>query len=283
MIIFLSYIFYFIAASLSPLQRRWLLKARDFTTREQITFTFQVILILFIGSFTFPFFSPFYLSGNVYYLFFLALMCGLFGAGSQIASYNAQKHLDAGVSSIVANIYTPITIVLSSLLIHEGLSLQQIFGTILLLFAMVIISQKHRIGKFSFDKHFLLMLLSGVLIAVVLVAERQLQKTTGFSAGVMFSWGAQALFLGLTALFIGSKHQYTTKEVLTTGILQFFQALSWVILIFVVGNLSIVSAITTFKVVIIFIGAALFLNEREDLPRKILGCAVAVIGLLLMR
>ena len=69
---------------------------------------------------------------------------------------------------------------------------------------------------------------------------------------------------------------------MVTGGLRFLQSLSWVILIFMVGNLSIVSSITTFKVVIVFIAAAIFLKERSDLPRKIIGSLVALAGLLLM-
>lgn len=281
--VILSYIFYFIASSASSLQRRFLFKHKEYTTAEQITFAFQCVLILFLGSLSFPFFSPFYLSGGFWKLFVLGLICGVFSAGSNIASYLAQKHMDAGVTSILWNIYTPITIILSSILLHEGLKFTQILGTIFLLFAIVLISKKHRIGRFSFDKYFLLTILSGVLISGVLVAERALQNTTGFSAGVMISWGSGAVALGLVSLFLGKKHSYTTKEVLTTGGLQFIGSLSYVLLVWVSGNLSVVSSITTFKVVIISIAAAIFLHEREDLPRKILGSIIALVGLLLMK
>ncbi len=281
--VILSYIFYFIASSTSSLQRRFLFKHKEYTTAEQINFTFQCVFMLFLGSLFFPFFSPFYLSGGFWKLLVLGLVCGVFSAGSNIASYLAQKHMDAGVTTVLWNIYTPITIFLSSILLHEGLKPVQILGTIFLLFAIVIISKKHRIGRFSFDKYFLLTILSGVLISGVLVAERALQNTTGFSAGVMISWGSGALALGLVSLFFGSKHSYTTKEVITTGGLQFIGSLSYVILVWVSGNLSVVSSITTFKVVIIFIAAAIFLHEREDLPRKILGSIIALMGLLLMK
>jgi drug/metabolite transporter (DMT)-like permease len=283
MTIFLSYLFYFVASSASSLQKRFLLKHKEYTTPEQITFAFQSIFILFLGSLIFPFFSPFYISGGFLKLTLLALACGVFSAGSNIASYLSQKHMDAGVTSILWNIYTPITIFLSSILLHEGLKLNQILGTVVLLFAIVLISKKHRIGRFSFDRYFLLTLLSGVLISGVLVAERALQNTTGFSAGVMISWGSGALALGLVSLFWGAKHKYSTREVLTTGGLQFIGSLSYVILVWVSGNLSVVSSVTTFKVVIIFIAAAVFLNEREDLPRKIFGSILAVLGLLLMK
>lgn len=283
MSIFLSYLFYFTASSIKSLQQRSLLKHKEYTIPEQINFTFQCIGILFLGSLFFPFFSPFYISGGFWHLFFLALICGVFGAGSNIASYLAQKHVDAGVTIVLWNIYTPITIFLSSILLHEGLKPVQILGTILLLFAIVIISKKHRIGRFSFDKYFLLTILSGILISGVLVAERALQNTTGFSAGVMISWGSGALALGLVSLFLGNKHSYTTKEVVTTGGLQFISSLSYVILVWVSGNLSVVSSVTTFKVVVIFITAAIFLHEREDLGRKVWGSVIAVIGLLLMK
>ena len=129
----------------------------------------------------------------------------------------------------------------------------------------------------------MLMLLSGVMLGISLTAERALQKMTGFTAGTMFSWWAQCVFLGLATLITHNKSEYTKKDITITGILRFFQSLSWVILIFVVGNLSIVSAITTFKVVVVFVAAALFLNEKEDLPRKILGSIVALVGLFLMK
>jgi drug/metabolite transporter (DMT)-like permease len=281
--IILSYIFYFIASSASSLQRRFLLKNKEYTIPEQLTFTFKCISMLFVGSLFFPFFSSFYLSGGFSHLFFLALICGVFGASSNIAGYLAQKHIDAGVTTLVWNIYTPVTIIFSSILLHEGLTIPQILGTFLLFLSIILISKKHRIGRFSFDKYFLLTLLGGVLISGVLVAERMLQNTTGFSAGVMISWGSQALALGLVSLFLGDKHTYTTKEVLTTGGLQFIGALSYVILVWVSGNLSVVTSVTTFKIVIIFIAAAIWLGEREDLPRKIFGSIIAVIGLFLMK
>lgn len=283
MLVFLSYIFYFIAASASPLQRRWLATKKNIDNKGQVHFAFQVTLITVILSLVLPFFSPFKLEGNGFYLVGLSLVCGIFGAGYFISSYMAQKHVEAGISTLVSNIYTPITIVLAMLFLNEGLTTIQIFGTILLLVGIAIVSKKHRIGKFKFDKYFMLMVLSGVMLGVCLVAERALMKITGFSAGTMLSWWAQCAFLGIATIITKNKSEYTKTDITITGILRFLQSLSWVILLFVVGNLSLVSAITTFKVIVIFIAAALFLKEREDLPIKILGSVVALAGLLLMK
>lgn len=282
MIIFFCYVYYFVASSASAIQNRWIAKKKDFDSSEQIRFTFQVIFILFLGSLSFPFFSHFYIAQNHVQLFLLALICGVFGAGTNLLYFISQKHIDAGVTTLVSNIYTPVAIVLASFFLHESLNPVQILGTVLLLVAVVIVSKKHRVSRFTFDKHFLLMLLSGILLGVLIVAERALQKTTGFSAGVMMSWGAQAFTLGIVTLFTKSKHLYTPSEIWGTGVLKFFSATSWVVLVYIVGNLSLVSSITTFKVVVVFIAGAIFLNEKEDLPRKILGSIIAVIGLLLM-
>lgn len=282
-IVFLSYIFYFIAASASPLQRRWLATKKNLNNEGQIHFAFQVTFITVILSLILPFFKPFQLEGNIYYLIGLSLICGLFGAGYFIFSYTAQKHVEAGVSSLVSNIYTPITIVLATVFLNEKLTLIQILGTVFLLIGMLVVSKKHRIGKFKFDKYFMYMVLSGVMLGVSLVAERALMKITGFTAGTMFSWWSQCAFLGLITLITYNKSAYSKKDITITGILRFLQSLSWVVLIFVVGNLSLVSAITTFKIVIVFIAGAIFLKEREDLPIKIIGSIIALIGLLLMK
>jgi drug/metabolite transporter (DMT)-like permease len=283
MIVILAYIFYFIAASASPLQRRWLATRKNDANEGQVYLAFQVSLIVALLGSVLPFFQPFFITQNTLAIIGLALIAGIAGAGYFIASYTAQKHVEAGVSTLVSNIYTPITIILATVFLGEKLTTVQIFGTALLLTGVFIVSQKHKIGRISFDKYFLQMLLSGVLLGILLTAERALQKTTGFTAGTLFSWWAQCIFLGLAVVFTRSKCVYSRKDVLITGGLKFLQALSWVTLIFVVGNLSIVSAITTFKVVIIFIAAAIFLDERDDWQRKALGSLLALGGLLLMK
>lgn len=283
MLIIFSYIFYFIASSVSPLQRRWLATNKNQDNKGQIHFVFQVTLIVALLSLVLPLFSRFELVGDYSHLLILSMVTGVVGAGFCVASYTAQKHVEAGVTSVVSNIYTPVTIILSTVFLHEKLTAVQIVGTLLLLLAIFIVSKKHHIGRFKFDKYFLLMLSSGVMLAFVLVADRALVKITGFTAGTILSWWSTCICLGIVTILTKNKSEYSKKDVMITGGLRFLQNLSWAILTFVVGNLSIVSSITTFKVVIIFIAAALFLHEREDLPRKILGSVVAVVGLLLMK
>jgi len=283
MLVFASYLFYFIAASASPIQRRWLATREDADSKSQIAFSFQVTFVIVVLSLLLPIFQPIYFHGTFFQLAGLTLLCGIFGAGFFVSSYISQKHVEAGITTLVSNVYTPVTIALATIFLNEKLTPIQIIGAALLLVGVLVVSKKHRTGKFAFDKYFLLMLASGVMLGVCLTAERALQKTTGFTAGTMLNWWAQCAVLGVVMLLTHSKSTYVKKDITITGILRFFQQLSWVILIFVVGNLSLVSAITTFKVVVIFIAAAVFLKEREDFWIKLLGSIIAVGGLLLMK
>ena len=283
MTIFLSYLVYIVLNTLSALQRRFVIKTKNAAGKDQIRLAFEMMAILALASVVMQFFSPLYFAGSKLYLVLFSLACGVFGMAYFILNFTAQKHIDAGVTSVIVNIYTPITIILSSVFLYEGLNKMQIIGTALLLASIFIVSKKHRVGRINFDKYFWIMILSGVSMSVLLLAERALQKQTGLTAATMLSWGAQCLFLGLAVLMAKSKHNYTQKEVLTTGLLQVGSSMSYVVLLYIVGNLSLVSAVTTFKIVAVFIGAALFLGEREDLPRKIIGSIIAVAGLLLMK
>ena len=283
MAIFLAYIFYFIAASASPLQRRWLAKKKDIDGKGQIHFAFQVSLILSVISLLTPLVSPFYISGDIWYLVGFTLVTGIFGAAALVCIYTAQKHVEAGVASLVSNVYTPITIILATLFLHEKLLPIQVVGTILLLVGIVIVSKKHRIGRFKFDRYFVLLVIGGVMLAFDIFAERAIQKVTGFTATMIITSVAQSIFLGVAVFLSHSKSRYSNKDITITGILRSLQALSWATLIFVVGNLSLVSSVTTFKVVIMFLAGAIFLGEREDFKRKLLGSIIALIGLLIMK
>ena len=280
MIILLSYLFFFVAATASPLQRRHLALRRS-NDAGQIAFAFRVMLITVVLSSILVLFKHPEIHQSIPVIIVLGLICAFSGAIGLSAQYIAQRHVEAGVTSLIGNLYTPVTIILATLFLHESLKPLQVIGTLLLLSSVVMVSSSHRLSKWKFDKYFWLMVLSGTSMGIVLTAERALIKENGITTGTWISWGSQALFLAIVALISKSKSQYDLKDTAVTGGLRFLQQLSWVVLVTVVGNLSLASSITTFKIVIVFITAAAFLKERDHLKRKIIGSLIAVAGLLL--
>jgi drug/metabolite transporter (DMT)-like permease len=277
----LAYLFYFIAATIAPIQRRWLSTKNE--GGNKIDLSFKVSFVAAMLVLILPLFSPFVLHGSYLTITLLLITGGIGGIGYYVSYFTAQRHVEAGTTSVLGNIYTPATIVLSTLFLNEGLRGLQILGAVLLVVAAVVVSKKHRIGKITYDKYFWLMIFSGVSLSVLLVANRALMKITGFTASTILSWWVVCLGLGVLALFVKSRTTYTKKDMVVTGGLKFVQDLAWAALTYVVANLSVVSSVTTFKIVVMFVVAAIFLKERDDLGRKIFGSFIAVVGLLLMK
>lgn len=276
-----AYLFFFIAATASPLQRRHLATKRQ-TDAGQIAFAFHVMLITTVLSLGLWASKSPELNTTILSTFSLSFICGLFGSVALATQYAAQRHVEAGTLTVVGNIYTPVTIILATVLLNERLQPLQIVGTLMLLVAAVLVSQKHRLTRWKFDRYFFLIVISGIAMGLVITAERVLIRENGITAGTWLSWSSQTLFLAFATFVSKQKSQHNLRETSITGSLRFLQQLSWVILITVVANLSVVSAVTTFKVVIVFAAAAIFLHERDDMRRKVIGSLVAVVGLLLM-
>jgi uncharacterized membrane protein len=201
--VFLSYIFYFIAATVSPIQRRWLATHRH--NSGPVAFAFRAMLVVAAcGTASLPLFARPQWHGAFGQNVLLGLVCAIFGASSFACVYTAQKHVDAGLTTLLSNLYTPVTIVLAILFLHEGLQPSQMLGTLLLLLAVIIVGKKHHLGGFRFDKYFMLMVYGGTALGIALSAERALMKTTGFTTGTLISWWSQCLGLGIATLFFSS-------------------------------------------------------------------------------
>jgi drug/metabolite transporter (DMT)-like permease len=281
--IILAYIFYFATNAVGPLQRRWLATRKNEHNDGQITLAFWVAAITAVCGLILPWIVPTQWSGDISTITILTLICAIGGATFLALSYIAQKYIEAGVTILALATSTPTTIILASLLLGETLAPLQYLGAAALLIGILIVSTQHRQQRWRLDRYFVMMLVAGVLLGVALTAERALQRETGFTAATLLAWWSQAIVLGLFILIRRERHSYSIRDTIITGGLRFLQSLSWVSLIFIVGNLSLTSAVTTFRVVVVFVTGALFLRERDHLIRKIIGSLIAIAGLLLMR
>lgn len=278
----LAYLFYFVAATASPLQRRHQSKVTRTDPLILATWTQAFVWVLGLSLLYKADISLFEWSWNLIFLGFGLLV---FSPLFFYLSYKSQKHVDATQSVILSNMYTPVAIVLALLFLGDALSQRQIIGAIILFIAMILITvEKVGSKSFSFSKYSFEMLMSGVFLGVVLFLEKAMMNQIGNRVGIVVSWTAQTIGLLALAYALRGIHTLPTKrEILVSGSLRYAQQLSWVTLLIVVGNLALVSAVTTFKIVFIFLGAFIFLKERDHLARKFLGVAIAIVGLLLMK
>ena len=89
MFVLAAYLFYFLAASVSPVQRRWLAVHKD--GGDQIAFSFQVMFCTATLGLILPLFVSPEFSGSALKIFLLALTAGTTGGCFFISNYTAQK------------------------------------------------------------------------------------------------------------------------------------------------------------------------------------------------
>src|SRR3989344_163608 len=114
MVILFGYLFYFVYSTLYTLQFRWLMRESQAEPPSLIKFSFQVFCVLVLFSPLLLMFEPFRFSGDPKLIFLRSLVCGLCGALLTALAFFAQKHVEAGETTLVSNIYTPVAIILSS-------------------------------------------------------------------------------------------------------------------------------------------------------------------------
>jgi drug/metabolite transporter (DMT)-like permease len=281
--ILLAYLFYFVAATASPLQRR--LQAKKTQSNVLLLATQTQIVVCCLGLLLLI--KPGQGLGLTVSALPISFGIILFGGLFHSLSYLSQKHVDAAQTSVISNIYTPVTILLAVLFLNDQFTTKQFFGTLILIVAVLLIAVDNitrrtlRISRYSF-----MMLASGSSLGVILFLEKLMMNMLGAGRGVFISWVLQLIGLAIVSKvfsknLIGNKPKF--REIALSSILRFAQQVSYVILLVVVGNLAVVSAVTTFKIVFVFAASYILLDERTHIKRKVVGSLLALIGLLLTK
>ncbi len=218
------------------------------------------------------------------YAWCVALIACFFYALFERSRFQVSKHLDASNASVISNISIVISIVGALFLYHESLSLPKIVGSLLILLALFIISQSK-----SKTSHFTLHgLLFGILIFSFLGIASMLDK----AGTIYFNSSTYSLIVWVIPTMMVYFPYIKRSEIKTEiklgswklAIAAFFNALAY---IYVLKAFEITEATkvlplaqtSTFFTVIL---AALFLKEKDNLPRKILCAIIAIVGSILL-
>lgn len=218
------------------------------------------------------------------YAWGIALIASFFYALFERSRFRVYKYLDASDASIIGNISIVISIIGALFLYHEILSLPKIVGSLLILLALFIISQSK-----SKSSHLTIHgLLFGVLIFSFLGIASMLDK----AGTIYFNSGTYSLIVWVVPTIMVYFPYIKSSEIKTE-----FKIGNWKIalaaLLNALGYIYILKAfeiaeatkvlplaqISTFFTVIL---AALFLREKDNLPRKIICAIIAILGSVLL-
>lgn len=219
---------------------------------------------------------------NVYIMLGLSI---IFYAITDRINTTVRSGIEASTFSMLKQLSTTFMIFAGLIFFKEEFILTKFIGAMLIIFSNVLIFYKK--GKFEFNKYILLGVLANIAFTVALFLDVNISE--GFNLPIYV-----ALTLIIPALLIMIFERIKPSEIkneLVNGNKKaiFITALSWGIMIvsqlraYQLGNVTIVAPLCALTVILNVIVGYLFLNEKDNLLRKIISAIIIIISIILIK
>ena len=223
----------------------------------------------------------------------LLLLSGIIGIGiSDTLLFASLNRVGANLIAILLCFYSPSVIILATIFLSERMSLVQLFGVALILFAVVMVSRDHEKSPVS-RKNLVVGIALGMTAMItmavsIIIMKPILDESPVVWATMIRTVGALvaiSLVIGLhpqkKALLSEIKIPQSWKAMIPASIIGSYLAfMAWM------GGMkyaqvSVASALNQMSTVFIFILGVIFLKERAT-PGRILALVIAIGGVLLI-
>lgn len=244
---------------------------------------FQLSIALLIGLFGFLFEDMKF--PNLYPLLpNLCLLTIAYGLGSMFM-FKALKETDASKFSIIFSSRVILAVVLSSILLHQGLGYKQLIGAIFILISVVLVVARKE--KFRLDKGDLYAYISAILFGLEVVNDKFLLQflptypfiTIAFLLPALLMLAIRPAEISHFKYFLGKA---TFIKTLIFCIIYALGAVAYFTSLKLTTNISQAVMINMTTVVVTVILAIILLKETSFLKRKLLGALLSFIGLVLV-
>lgn len=247
-------------------------------------FLFQMLVALFCFMFVF-FFGVWEfpnLSGLVWNL---VIMC-IFYALANILLYKAFQHAPASDISVILTSSTMWSVITAVIILGERLTLKNIFGIVLIISGVIIIQDIKK--GFHLNKYHLYALFSAILYGMAFINDvfivNQYKSIPSYLV-LAFALPAITILIFQPSAFFKAGVFLKSDKLFKILISSFFYSLSAIFVYTAYkmgGQASIISSIQQSNAAFVILLAYLFLNEREKMDRKIMGCILTICGVLLL-
>lgn len=205
-----------------------------------------------------------------------------------ILSLKASKNVDAGYFTILSNLTPIVTIVAATLLLNERLDSRQLLGAaIIIASAFLITLPRLRHHVKTRTPGLVIALLCFLLAGLATVYERWMLGRIGFGAYLIFGWGAQTLWMAVTA-WPERKYLKILKDrkhfvpILGYALSGSIKGICFVAALKLSGNASVVSAFSSFTAIMVVSAAYFVLKEKDWLWLKVGAAALGTVGLIIL-
>lgn len=243
-----------------------------------VVYPISVAIALLSGHLTFNFSIWAFLA-----LIVQALLIGTF----YTVPFRINKHIDATQYIIINNMYTPVTVLIGVLLLHEAFTGKQLFGTALLIAGALLVAIKKFDSKIlRLDRYSWELILLSLLFGVGLATEKFALNYMSVYTYIIIGWGLQFLVTAIWSYkywnIIPTIKRNDWIEIIKIGLVRSGHALGYIFALALSNNVALIASVTTFRIPLVFIASYFLLKERDNLPRRVAGVVIATVGLLLL-
>lgn len=268
--------------SLTTLFQRILLKEKSIDpVTHSILFQLLTGILLVIYGYLFtdmsvPNLKPFLLS--------LGIMTVLYGFGNILYCY-ALKTIEASTFTVIFSSRVFFTIIASSLLLGEGLTLRQFIGMLFIFGSVILVSI--RSSHFHFSRNVFIALFAAIMFGVANTNDRFLLQSFSVYPYVASAFLFPAIFMMILKPFaLKGISQYVTKNIfwklITLCLIYAASSITFFMALQKSTNSSQLVSINLTSVIVTVILAIIFLHEKDNIITKIVAAILSLLGVLLL-
>lgn len=230
-----------------------------------------------------PFFEfKFSTNINIYIMLGMSI---IFYAITDRMNTTVRSGIEASTFSMLKQLSTTFMIVAGLLFFKEEFVLSKFIGAMLIIFSNILIFYKK--GKFKFDKYILLGILANITFTIALFLDVNISDNFNLPFYVALTLIIPALLIMIFERIKPSQ----IKEEFVKGNKKaiIITAISWGVMIiaqlraYQLGNVTIVAPLCALTVILNVIVGYLFLNEKDNLLRKIISAILIIISIILIK
>lgn len=270
-----------LGVAIANVLRRVLMKG-DETDPYAYTIVFQSLLailpipIAIVHGFYFPHL-------NIYSLFFI-VAAALWGAATFFI-FKAVHLLEASEVTILTTTGVIVTIVISIIFLHETFNFQKILGTAITFAAVILVSNLRK--GFKVNKGILFALIATTCAGIAIVLDKvNVKNYDVISYGIIIDVLIVSMLLLLRPKALKHWRHYVQpnflQKMLPLGVFSAIQGFAYLFALKTPGVTAQVGAIRQSSVILTVIIAMVFLHERDNVLKKIIGAGLVTVGVILL-
>jgi drug/metabolite transporter (DMT)-like permease len=205
-------------------------------------------------------------------------------------SFKVFQHVDAAIASLLSTFNIIAAIIISTLVIKEGLTAQTGLGGLMIVAASWVVLSAHvgRQQRHAWTLGLILSVAAALFFGLATVNEKYLLDNMGLSSYLVWGWGFQVLAAFAFSLCM-SREGYgeimrakVFKLLGVAGIIRAISGLCFVLALVALDNLAVMSALSGLKIILAAFFGLLFLGEGQFAFRKIGASVLAAVGVAVM-